>query len=280
MRVLVILLLQIGLHAQSYEDRFYKDIEHHPSQIAIHSDIGYSTYLVEFHSSELNSAIDYDILEFTLGGSYSYDNWLWGIYCKFVIDELKSNMDVVSTGESLKDHADIDKNEFGIYANYTLDYNDKERWSINFIYRYAELDAKDSYPSYLSYKSLFEYKNKGLALSFIYNQILTRYSSFFLNVGAVYSHVKVEIGESIENRLQDSYVNDNSSNLGMKISVGYNYKLLSNLFCNVRLDRWQSDFSNLEVTSRVGDSLPNGTLREELFTFSTGLTWKFERNGL
>jgi len=91
MRSIVILLLAlILLEGESYEDKFYKDSSSHPSNIAIHTDLGYSSYMIELHSSEIDSVIDYDTLEFILGVSYSYDQWMWGVYGKFIIDELKN----------------------------------------------------------------------------------------------------------------------------------------------------------------------------------------------
>lgn len=274
-KVMVIALMPIILNAQSYEDRFYRDKNHHPSKIGIHSDVGYSSYMVEFHSSELDSAISYDILEFTLGASYSYDTWMWGIFGKFMIDELQSNMDVVPTGERRNDHAKINKDEFALYTNYTLSQNQRDALRINALYRYAHLDARDSYLSYNSYESLFRYRTQGLALSLVYSQILTEYSSCFINFGLIYSMAEVEISESIGSKLQDSYVDDISSAIGIKFSAGYNHKVFPNLFLNIRTDVWQSNFGTLQVKSRVGDRLPRATLTEQSFTLSTGVTWHF-----
>ena len=274
--IVIVSMLSIILNAQSYEDKFYKDQYAHPSRIGIHSTLGYSSYLVESHSSELDGAISYDILDFTLGASYSYDKWMWGLSGKFVLDELQSNMNVIQTGDKRNDHAHINRDEFAIYTNYTLKESQKSRWSANAIYRYAKLDAIDSYLSYNHYKSLFKYKTQGVALSFVYTKTVTDRSSWFINTGGVYSRAKVEISEKIEGQLQDSYVDDHTTFMGFKFSSGYNHKILPNLFFNLRVDGWQSSFGKLKVTSRVGDTLPKATLKEQLFTLSTGLTWHFE----
>ena len=275
-KIVILSMLCIILNAQSYEDKFYRDQHHHPSKIGMHSDIGYSSYLVESHSSELDSAISYDILDFTLGASFSYDKWMWGLFGKFVLDELQSNMNVVPTGERRNGYAHIDRDEFGIYANYTLTQSQKERWSLNSVYRYAQLDATDRYLSYNSYESLFKYRTQGVALSLVYSKTVTDKSSWFINTGVVYSRAKVEISERIEGQLQDSYVDDTTTSGGFKLSSGYNHKILPNLFFNLRADGWQSSFGKLKVASRVGDTLPKATLKEQSFTLSTGLTWHFE----
>jgi len=86
---------------------------------------------------------------------------------------------------------------------------------------------------------------------------------------------EVEISESIGSKLQDSYVDDISSAIGIKFSAGYNHKVFPNLFLNIRTDVWQSNFGTLQVKSRVGDRLPRATLTEQSFTLSTGVTWHF-----
>ena len=145
----IILLLPLIVSAENYEEKYLKDKTYHPSKVAIHTDLGYSSYMIELHSSEIDSAIDYDILEFTLGASYSYDEWMWGAYSRFVIDELSSNMSVSGKNKSLGDKADIDKGEYAIYTNYTIKESQNDAWRVNAIFRVSSLDARDSYLSSL-----------------------------------------------------------------------------------------------------------------------------------
>ena len=119
-KYIILVLLSITINAQNSEERFFKDKNAHADGFGIHTDLGYSSYLIELDSSELNSAIDYDVLEFTLGSTYSYEKWMFGIYGKFLLKELNSNMFVVTTQQKLGDQAALNKEEFGLYANYTL----------------------------------------------------------------------------------------------------------------------------------------------------------------
>jgi len=274
MRQIIIVLLPLLLCAENYEEKYYKDKNHHPSKIAIHSDLGYSSYMIELHSSEIDSAIDYDILEFTFGASYSYDDWMWGIYSKFVVDEFGSNMIINQTDRGLGDRAEIDREEYSIYSNYTLKESDSDAWRVNGVFRVSSLDAVDSYYSYNYYSSFFSYRSQDVALSLVYSQKKenNRDSSWFINGGVLYSKVQVEMQESINSKLQDSFVDDSSFAFGAKLSMGYNYRVFSNLFFTLRADYWQSDFKKLDVKSRVGDTLPRATLREKIYSIYMGVT--------
>ena len=263
------------LNSQNYEDRFYRDKNHHPKGFGVHTDMGYSSYMIELDSSEIDSAIDYDILEYTLGISYRYDRWMLGLYGKFLVDEVSSNMQVSTTKKSLNNIANINKDEFALYANYLFMHHKNSSWSINLIYRNSSLEAMDSYKSFYNYKSLFKYQTKGVALSLLYNQTITQQSSWFLNIGVLYSRADVTIYEYIEHQPQDSFVDDSSSAVGAKLSMGYNYKLSSNLFLNMRIDGWRLNFNRLSVSSHIGDSLPKAELKEESYTTYGGITWRF-----
>jgi hypothetical protein len=272
-KILIFVLLTI-LDAKWYEDKFYKDSSFYPN-ISVHTDLGYSSYMVELKSSELNSAIDYNILEFNLGVSYSYNSWIYGIYSKFTVDELRSNMNIVTTGKKLNDHAKIDKNEFVLYINHILDSSNSDIFRVNSIYRYSNLDAVDSYKSYYKYKSSFKYKTQGFAISLDYTGYLNSSESFSINSGLIYTEADVRVFESIEGSFQDSFIDDNSYAIGARLSIGYNYKILSNLFLNIRSDFWRLNFSKLIVKSRVGDRLPKATLKEESFSSHIGFTYSF-----
>ena len=274
-KYILLLLLSIHGHAENSEERFFKDKNAHANGFGLHTDLGYSSYLIELDSSELNSAIDYDVLEFTLGTTYSYEKWMVGLYGKFLVDELNSNMFVVTTAEKLGDHANIDKNEFGVYLNYTLAENEESRWYLNAIYRYSRLEAKDSYKSFLSYQSSFDYETQGLAFSLGYFKSLNERSSWFGQAGLLYSLAKVKMSESVNGQLQDCFVDDTVNAIGKKVTVGYSYEMDRELFLVLRVDAWSVNFGALNVLSRVGDSLPKATLNEHSFTTYTGVSWRF-----
>ena len=268
-------LFSLMVHAENYELKYFKDKSHIAQGIGIHSDLGYSSYLIELHSSEIDSAIDYDVLEFTLGASYSYDKWLFAFYSKFLVNEIESNMYVLNSKKLLNNHAQIDKNEFAIYGNYTFYNTEVDRWNINLIYRYASLDAVDSYHSFLDYRSDFSYQTDGLALSLSYLKQLTQQDTLLLNGGVVYNQVKVHIVESVNGELQDSFVNDTGAAIGRKISIAYNRKMTNHLSLTVRFDGWKHKFNKLNVSSRVGDHLPSARLKEESYSSYAGFGWRF-----
>jgi hypothetical protein len=267
--------LTLMLPAQNSEERFYKDKNAHADGFALHTDLGYSSYLIELDSSELNSAIDYDVLEFTLGTTYSYNRWMFGLYGKFLIKALESNMFVVTTQQKLGNQAEIEKDEFGLYANYTLKEQEDEVWKLNFIYRYANLNAKDTYMDFYTYGSSFNYKTQGFALSLLYTHRINEKSSWFTQAGLLYSDAVVEMSESVNHQLQDSFIDDGSKALGGKLSLGYSHQLKENLFLTLRTDAWRLNFGELEVSSRVGDTLPKAKLKEQSFTTYGGISWRF-----
>lgn len=274
-KLILLSVLILTLNAQNNEERFFKDKDAHADGFGLHTDIGYSSYLIELDSSEVNSAIDYDVLEFTLGSTYSYEAWMLGVYGKFLLKELNSNMFVVTTQQKLDNQANIDKEEFGFYVNRTLSTYEDEVWSLNFIYRYARLDAEDSYRSFNTYASTFDYETQGLALSLVYAKVLSRERSWFAQAGLVYSQASVQMSEFINAQSQDSFVDDDATALGGKLSMGYIQAINEKLFLTLRTDAWRLNFSKLKVDSRVGDTLPKAKLKEQSFTSYAGLTWRF-----
>jgi len=274
-KYILLILLSLSLNAQNNEERFFKDKNAHADGFGLHSDIAYSSYLIELDSSELNSAIDYDVLEFTLGSTYSYEQWMFGLYGKFLLKELNSNMFVVTTQQKLGDQANIDKEEFGVYANYTLIQKENDAWRVNFIYRYSSLEAKDSYKEFNVYQSVFDYKTQGVALSLVYSQTLNDKGSWFAQAGLLYSRAKVQLSESVNTQVQDSFVDDIAQALGGKVSLGYSYALSNQLFLTLRTDAWRLNFGELNVGSCVGDTLPKAKLKEQSFSTYTGLSWRF-----
>jgi len=272
----ICLCLPYVVEAVTEDEKFWEkeSLKNIPKGFGIHTDLGYSTYLIELHSSEMDSAIDYDVLETTLGLSYVNDNILVGIYGKFVVDEIQSNMYVVTTQAPLNNRAEVTKDEFALYLNYFFLESEKSSWSLNTIYRYASLDASDRYNSFFNYVSYFKYKTDGLALSLAYQRELLR-GMVAINLGMLYSKAKVTMSESIDGQIQDTFVNDSVNALGSKFSLAYKYEYSENLSFHLRTDFWRQKFGSLNVSSLVGDSLPNASLREESYTTYLGVAWRF-----
>jgi hypothetical protein len=271
----LVLVNSLTLNAQNYEEKYPKDKLHIPKGLGIHTDLAYSSYLVEVDSSEMNSAIDYSVLEATLGVSYVYGSWMWGMYGKFLVDEVNSNMYVVTTHKQLTNQAQIDKKEFALYTNYTLFQKEKRSLRLNVIYKESQLNAKDSYSSFNDYKSYFYYDTKGVALSVVYADKLSEEHSYFISSGVLHSRARVKISETVNSIEQDAFIDNGSSATGVKVTLGYSYTLSNHLIFTVRGDAWRLNFSKLKVHSQVGDSLPKATLKEQSFSTYTGITWRF-----
>jgi len=274
-RIIIFLLSLLPLIAENYEDKFYKDDSWHPSGLGFHSDVSYSSYLIEFHSSEIDTSIDYDILEYSLGVSFSYDDWIWGIYSKILIDEIESNMYILSSSERLKSLTNIEKHEFGIYTTYKLLQTRNSSWKLNLIYRESHFEAQDLLYGYHQYQSYFHYKTSDIGLSFLYAHHLTKNHQFFTSVGLLYAYSTVNISESIDGKLQDSYIHTKTSAIGNKLILGYSYHYSDKLTFNSRIDSWRFSFEKLKVDSRVGDILPKGTLEEKSFSTYVGFSLLF-----
>jgi len=269
------LISTLFLNAQNNEERFWENKFHIPSGLGIHSDLAYGSYLVEVDSSEMNSAIDYSVLEATLGASYVYGSWMWGVYGKFLLDEVTNNMYVVNTKNKLTNHAQIDKKEFALYTNYMLFQKEQSSWRLNLIYQERELDAKERYRSFNDYQSSFYYHTKGLALSLVYADKLNKKNSYFISSGILYSRAKVKINETVNTLKQDAFITNDSSATGLKVSIGYNYTISNHFILSFRSDAWWLNFSKLKVNSEVGDVLPKATLKEQIVSSYIGLTWRF-----
>ena len=49
----------------------------------------------------------------------------------------------------------------------------------------------------------------------------------------------------------------------------------SNLSLHLRTDAWKQKFDSLNVLSRVGDTLPSASLKEESYNTYFGVAWRF-----
>lgn len=131
-------------------------------------DIGYGVYLIDVTSLEINRAIDYRILEATIGASYSIGNGNIGFNTKALIQEQKSNLSLVNTSRPLNDQANIEREEFSLYGNYFLD--TLGRSMLNVVYKYYYLKANHRYINFNVYDTHFGYTTQGFALSYLYKQ--------------------------------------------------------------------------------------------------------------
>ena len=274
---LYLLLLPLLLHSVTSTEKYWEEhpFTNTPKGWGIHTDFGYSSYLIELHSSEMDAAIDYDVLEATLGLSYLYDRWLWGIYGTFLLDEVKSNTYVVTTKASLNDRATIDKNEFALYLNYRFFEGEDSSWGVNTIYRYAHLHAIDAYGKFYHYRSHFSYQTEGVACSLGYRKKLFERGALVTHLGVLYSRAGVKVSESVNGHPQDSFVDDGLNTLGRKVSFAYQHHYTKNLSLHLRTDFWKQKFNHLNVTSHVGDLLPSATLKEESYSTYLGMAWRF-----
>ena len=263
------------LNADNSEELFYKNKLDIPKGWGIHTDVGYGSYLVELHSSEIDSAIDYTVLEYTLGSSYVYGKWMCGLYGKFLLDERNSNMHLAESKKKLGNKAEIEKNEFALYGNYTFLESIESQWRLNLVYRKSFLYAENSYVSFHNYGSSFKYDTSGLAFSLVYGRIVNKKNNFFINGGVLYTEANIQIDESINNKIQDTSIDTKSHALGGKLALGYNYNISKNLIFNLRTDTWLLNFDKLIVKSKVGDQLPNASLKEQSFSSYIGITWHY-----
>jgi len=235
------------------------------------ADIGYTSYLINVTSSELSRVIDYNVLEATLGSSYAYGNWMWGIDTKILVNEQRSKLNFKeSKNNSIKDIASIDREEFSLFINYKL----SEEFRINFLYRYARLKAKDNYVAFKIYNTLFDYQTNGLASSLVYMPSI--FNGFAFSVGAVYSKADIKILETINGLEDDVFINDKSSSVGLKLGVGYNYSLIDKMAFRIISDWYRFDFGKLDVYSQSQKRVfEKASLNEETYAIRMGITYQF-----
>jgi len=237
-------------------------------------DIGYGIYLIDVTSLEINRAIDYRVLEATIGASYSIGNGNIGINTKAIIKEKQSNISYIDTHEGLNDHATIERNDFSLFGNYYLD--SSHRSILNFVYKYYDLKASHQYKNVYDYDTHFNYTTHGLALSYIYNQPITYDGSkVVLGLGVLYSHANVEIYENINGVTHDAYIDDTQNALGVKVALGYIYRV-DNMQFKIVADWYYYDFGNLQVDSHLlNQNIGEATLQESIYSIRFGYIHKF-----
>ena len=231
-------------------------------------DIGYTSYLININSSELSRAIDYNVLEATLGASYAYADWIWGVDTKVLVHEENSNL--TSSSGVLYDHANIDRNEFSLFTNYKIN----EQLRANLLYRYSSLQSNDDYVAFKDYATTFNYTTNGIATSLVYTP--TMVDGLFFSTGIAYSKADVQIYENINSVADDVSIDDSSFSLGLKLSGGYNYAFKNDIVLKLSADWYKFDFGELDVYSNtLKEVLEQASLEEETYSLRFGLAYRF-----
>jgi len=224
-RTIIFWVVPLLLMGFSRDSRYPKDNNAtFVDSLNVSVDIGYGVHLIDVTSLEINRAIDYRILEATIGASYSIGNGNIGFNTKALIQEQKSNLSLVNTSRLLNDQANIEREEFSLYGNYFLD--TLGRSMLNVVYRYYYLKANHRYINFNVYDTHFGYTTQGFALSYLYKQPISYEGSQIVwGAGLLYSHAKVEIFETINGALDDAYIDDSQNALGIKASLGFVYRV-------------------------------------------------------
>jgi len=274
MKKIFLAFIPFLLIANDLENKPYTPEKPKKTALSFSIQPGYSSYIIDVTSGELNSAINYDVVDITIGSSYSYNNrWLFGVDGKFFFDEQNSQMQIDGTNNKLNDIAEIDRKEFSIYTNYSLDKD--EHWRLNIIYRFSSLNATDSFKEDgKTYSTDFNYNTRGLSSSIFYINHFDKAKKhfYYLNGGVVFSQADIDISE----KNNDAFIDDSSQTLGFKFGLGYKGQIIDNLFFDVKGDMFRYNFGKLNVKSKYENSnFSNATLKEEIYSFRVGLSYSF-----
>ncbi len=261
------------MYAQS-EGPLIDKAEKYASSLSVDMDLGYTSYVIDVTSTELNRAIDYDVLELRLGSSYSYGDWMWGVNAKVLLQEEQSNLQSKEASSIIKDSATIDRQELSLYGSYKLN----EEFRANLLYRYANLKSSDGYHDVVHYDTTFNYRTDGVALSLVYIPSFLRNEKqlLWLSSGLVYSQAQVEIDEKVDERVGDVSINDSSNAVGFQLGMGYNYSMRQNLMLKLSADWYRFDFGKLDVMSKnLNGVLEKASLEEETYSVRLGVVYRF-----
>ncbi|MBN2826241.1 MAG: hypothetical protein JXQ76_13000 [Campylobacterales bacterium] len=255
------------------DNRYLKDTHAtFEESISLTFEIGYGRYLIDVASSELSRAIDYGVLEATLGMAMSWRDFNFGVTTKAVLDERQSNLYLENFERPLNDSASIERTDYSLYANYNLG----EQGSLNLLYKYYKLQSNDQYINFREYDTHFNYTSQGLALSYLhYIDVGYEGSGIVLGIGGVYAKADVEIYETIDGGVDDVYIDDTQDALGVRLVVGYTYKH-DNSYLSVMANAYYYDFEPLSVASHfLNTTFEKATLTEETYTIGFGYLYKF-----
>lgn len=235
-------------------------------------EVGYGRYLIDVTSSELSRAIDYRVLEATIGVAVSIEDFNFGINTKALINERYSNLYIENFERPLDDEVSIDRVDYSLYANYNI----SENASLNLLYKHYKLESNDRYINFHEYDTHFSYASNGLAFSYLH-YIDTNYdgSDIILGVGGLYSRANVEIYEIINGIHDDVSIDDRQDAFGIKLLAGYVHKY-DNSYLSVMVDWYNYDFDTLDVYSySLNRTIEEATLTEEIYSIRFGYIYKF-----
>jgi len=281
MKKIVVALVTLTLSSQLQAKEFTERLDKNPDSklsdnLSASIDWGYTVYLIDVTSSELNRAIDYNVLEATLGLSYAWDWGSVGVNAKLLLGVDQSNLTLDSTDNPLNDTASIDRNEFFIYGNYNLTPN----LQLNLVYKYSNLEANDLYENFKVYDTHFGYSTNGLVASLSYLAIESYHHIVWLNGGITYSQADIQIYEKIDGVADDVSIDDTQSAFGIKLGVGYTYKYSDDLDIRLTADWYSYDFGTVAVDSKVlGGTFDQATLTEQTYSVRVGVSYRFWDRG-
>ncbi len=235
-------------------------------------DIGYTSYTIHVTSNEINRAIDYTIQESSIGIGYAWEGGSVGITTKVVLDELKSHLTLEQIDNPLHDKANINKQDFSLYANYTL----SKHLGLNAVYKYIKLQSNDTYNNFYDYDTHFNYTTNGVALSLVYTYpIGYAGSALSLSMGLLYSGADVEIYEMINGVANDTYIDEQKSAWGSRWSIGYLYEY-NNHTATFLVDWYHLEFDRLGIQSHfLQKSIDEALLVERTYSVRFGYVYQF-----
>jgi len=278
----ILIFLTGVIFAQNSERDRENDIPYHNDNKAfVHlvSNIGYTNYGIDITSTEFDRAIDYTLLELTVGAEYHYNYWGYGLFYKSRILEIDSNSIVTDTGG--KDKATIDRGEFIASISYLLknvEYDYEDEWFFNLAYYKSSLKSDDSFKIFNTYESSFTYDTEGVALStsFIQKPWGNKHTLTFTG-GVLYTKADLSIYATKNSIPRDTYVKDSVNAYGIKVGVGYKYDITPNFSFKASGDWYYLNFQDVDIFSiKNGGLLEKGTLNESTYSIRLGGAYIFD----
>lgn len=279
-KVYLFILSTAVLYAQSERDREHDVSSFQTNKSFVHfvSNIGYTNYGIDVTATEFDRAIDYGLLELTVGAEYHHNSWSYGAYYKSLIYEVDTNSVVSDTGED--DVASIDRAEFIASMSYLLKnskYDYRDEWFFNLAYYNSSLKSNNSFKVFNVYESSFKYDTEGLALStsFIQKPWGDEHT-LTLTGGVLYTMADVSIDASKNGVARDAYIKDSVDAYGVKVGGGYKNQITPDFSWKVSVDWYYLDFEDVDVFSKKTDSfLEKGTLVESTYSLRIGVGYRF-----
>jgi hypothetical protein len=275
-------VLNVLIAQEAYTElpsNYIREVKQIDASKAISLDLGYTSYALDIDADIFNRAIDYDLLELTVGMNFSYDkNWVFGAYYKGVVDEVQTNSIVDATGE--KDSANVDRNEFLLTTTYKIplnnNYDKEDKLSLHAIYYNSSLKSDNSFFLSEELRKEYNYKTQGLKISMIYalRPFIQRHKLWF-NGGMVYTQAKLDFKEYASGDLKDTYVEDKVNLYGVNFGAGYSNAVNTNMSIKAIADWYGFNAEEIDISSRTQGSLTKGTFNEQTYSLRLGVAYSF-----